>query len=123
MILSWTGGCATTGTDSPGQITSRYAEQDNVIIDPQKVPEDLRDLVPLARKWAIGDDVERADFMKSATIEEKKELVDRVSPKMDRIERYCAPLREQIPAPDEVVLFDMLMESVEEARPEIYPGK
>jgi hypothetical protein len=39
-------------------------------LDPGKVPADLRDLLPLAQRWGIGDDVDRAwlDTFKPGTM-------------------------------------------------------
>jgi hypothetical protein len=38
------------------------------------VPEDLRDLLPLAEKWGIGDDVDRTEALKRASDEELRAL-------------------------------------------------
>jgi len=43
-------------------------------LDTQKVPEHLRDLLPLAAKWGIDDDIIRDDFQQKASEEEKLEL-------------------------------------------------
>ena len=75
---------------------SRYADDEGMVLDPVKVPEDLRDLIPLAKKWAIGDEVERDVFERLASFEEKKEFIDSVWPRMKRIEEFCAPLRGQL---------------------------
>jgi hypothetical protein len=40
-----------------GSPSSGYA------LDPGKVPEPLRHLVPLARRWGVGDDVERMELI------------------------------------------------------------
>ena len=41
-------------------------------IDPANVPEDLRDLIPIAEAWGIGDDVIRGDHGESASPEQKE---------------------------------------------------
>ena len=52
-----------------------YAEnQPDIRIDPEKVPEHLRDLIPMAEKWGIGDDIIRSDLEEKATETEKKEF-------------------------------------------------
>lgn len=45
-------------------------------LNPTMVPPHLRDLVPLAEKWGIGDDIIRHDFIENATSSEKQELHD-----------------------------------------------
>lgn len=106
---------------SGGKIASRYADQEGVTIDPAKVPQELRDLIPLAKKWAIADDDERAALLRAAGNEEKKELVDKVWPRTQRIEQFSAQFKNEVPPPDEVVLFEMLLDTVEEAYPDVHP--
>jgi hypothetical protein len=101
---------------SPGPIRSRYAECEGVAIDPGRVPEDLRAVVEIARRWAIGDDVERQAFLASVTPEERRAFVDLVGPRLEAIEAYCSSLRQEVPIPDEVVLLDMMTEAFAEAR-------
>ena len=42
--------------------------------DLDAVPKNLRDLLPLAEKWGIGDDIIREDLQEKALDDEKKEL-------------------------------------------------
>lgn len=52
-----------------------YAEnRPNIEIDPDKVPAHLRDLIPMAEKWGVGDDIIRSDLEDKATEEEKSEF-------------------------------------------------
>ena len=44
--------------------------------DPNVVPENLRDILPLAEKWGIADDIFREDYQDKASAEEKQELVN-----------------------------------------------
>jgi len=46
-----------------------------IILDSNKVPDDLRHLIPLAEKWGIGDDIIRCDFEGKATYEEKMNYI------------------------------------------------
>ena len=43
-------------------------------LDPDQVPESLRDLLPLAGKWGIGDDIIRSDLQAKVKVDEKREL-------------------------------------------------
>ncbi len=54
-------------------------------LDPDKVPEDLRDLVPLAQRWGIGDDVARPERVQRATEAERSELRSAFGPRQARI--------------------------------------
>lgn len=53
------------------EITSRYA--DHVEIDPARVPEEFRHLLPLAKEWSIGDDVELDAYIEAAPLEKKRD--------------------------------------------------
>ena len=96
-------------------VTSRYADIEGVVIDPSKVPEHFRHLIPLAQHWSIGDDVERADMMWLTPYEELKAMVLAVSPLSDQIWHWCSSHHTDIPVPDEVVIFDMLSQAAAEA--------
>jgi hypothetical protein len=43
-------------------------------LDPNKVPAELRDLIPYAEQWGIGDDIIRSDVQAKATDSEKQAL-------------------------------------------------
>jgi hypothetical protein len=63
-----------------------YAENRPLIkLDPAKVPEGLRHLIPLAEKWGIGDDIIRNDLIDQATDAEKQELHDALYEPYERI--------------------------------------
>ena len=51
----------------------------------EEVPESLRDLIPLARKYGIGDDGDRSDLINAASPEELSELQNKVSPRQQEI--------------------------------------
>lgn len=56
-----------------------YAENRPVIeIDASSVPEHLRDLIPMAEKWGIGDDIIRGDYVEKATEEDKQQFAARL---------------------------------------------
>ena len=50
-----------------------------------EVPESLRDLIPLAIKFGVGDDVDRGDIMKAASAKELDELEAMVIPRAQEI--------------------------------------
>lgn len=54
----------------------------------QEVPEALRDLIPLAKKFGIGDDAERGEVISIATETERAELLRRVGPKLNLIDSW-----------------------------------
>ncbi len=56
--------------------------------DVPTLPDEFQFLQGLADKFAISDDVERGAKMEAATLEEKQDLVDAVSPHFDAINAY-----------------------------------
>jgi hypothetical protein len=103
----------------PNNIPSRYADYDGVQIDLRKVPRDLHIIVPYAKKWAICDDVERIEYRNQVSSKDTDEFYRVVASKVEAIEAYCDLHREEIPVPDEVVLFDLMLEAFAEISPGI----
>jgi hypothetical protein len=96
-------------------VTSRYSGIEGVVIDPAKVPEAFRHLIPLAKHWSIGDDVERHNLMRLTPDDEVKALVLAVRPFTDAIWNWCSSHDADIPVPDEVVVFEALAQAAAEA--------
>lgn len=61
-------------------ITSRYADNPKVSIDPAKVPAEFRHLLPLANEWSIGDDNELDLYIAAASEQQKSELIAAFGP-------------------------------------------
>jgi len=98
----------------------RYS--DDARIDESRVPERFRHLVPLAKYWSIGDDVDRARLMAKTSLAKKKALVDAVRPLWSELSEWCEGSHGfATPVPDEVVVFETLFEAVAEAEVEVYP--
>jgi hypothetical protein len=87
--------------------------------DESRVPEDRRDLVPLAKEWGSGDDLIRGEMVRRAGPEERSDLVARVLPRARRIQDYIegfgVPSLEK-PLPEECVRFMYMWDAAEEAR-------
>lgn len=81
LALCWIGCGAPDGPhESPGSPpSSRYS------LEPARVPDELRHLVPLAAEWGIGDDIERMERVETATAAEREALAAAVSPYQSRI--------------------------------------
>jgi hypothetical protein len=61
--------------DIPENEAEEAEEQRRAIrIDPDRVPVELRDLIPLARMWGLSDDGARGYFVDRASAREKQEL-------------------------------------------------
>ena len=57
-------------------------------VNPEKVPENLRSLIPMATKWGIGDDGIRDEREKKATKKEKAELKQAINGKEKLIDDW-----------------------------------
>ena len=82
-------------------------------LDADKVPADLRDLVPLAQRWGIGDDVDRSERIRQATASEKSELRAAFGPRQARITAWLDSFG-QGPMPDEAAAFMYTQLAIEE---------
>lgn len=107
-------GCPGTERGAAGEdaaVMSRY------VLDPAKVPVHLQELIPLAEKWGIGDDVERGEFIERASPEERQALRSAVAP-------YQAPITAWLDSfgsrqlSDEAAAFMYMQLAIEELPPD-----
>jgi hypothetical protein len=70
-----------------------YAEnRSDIRLNPDLVPADLRQLIPLAQKWGIGDDIIRNDLIDKSSDTEKQELHDALFESDERITEWLSSL-------------------------------
>lgn len=61
-----------------------------VALDPERVPEDLRHLIPYAERWGITDDLMLEDVLSKAPPPEIADLKRVVGENEDRLEQWLA---------------------------------
>ena len=88
-------------------ITSRYSDIPEVVINESKIPVEVRHLLPLAREWSISDDVELEDFIAAASPEKQREFFEAFRPHFDALAKWNRESQGLVPQPDELVLFDI----------------
>ena len=92
-----------------------YAEnRPEIKLDPEKVPQELRDLVPLAEKWGIGDDIMRYDFGIKASMEEKQELSDKFNNRHELIRNWLNEFGDAKLMTDEAAAYMYMAIAVDE---------
>jgi len=97
-------------------ITSRYADISEVIIDPANVPEQFRHLIPLAKEWSIGDDAELEFYIEAASDSTKRQLVDAFAPHFAALWEWHQQCANLVPQPDELILFDIAANAANEVQ-------
>jgi hypothetical protein len=89
------------------KIESRYSDIPEVSIDESKIPVEFRHLIPLAREWSIGDDVELDAYIEAASDEKRRQLFEAFRPHFNALAKWSEESAHLVPQPDELVLFDM----------------
>ena len=82
-------------------------------LDSAKVPEDLRDLVPFAQRWGIGDDVARSERVHKATAAERAEVRAAFGPRQARITAWLDSFGQGV-MPEEAAAFMYTQLAIEE---------
>jgi hypothetical protein len=86
---------------------------DGLTLDPDRLPADLRALMPLIKVWAVGDDAKRRQLLERAGTEERERLIREVGPLMGRINAYLDSFPpNELPA--KAILAGRLAEAVAE---------
>ena len=88
-------------------ITSRYSDIPEVVIDESKIPADVRHLLPLAREWSISDDVELDAFITATSPEKRREFFEAFHHHFAALAKWNRDSAQLVPQPDELVLFDI----------------
>lgn len=83
-------------------------------INPENVPSNLRDLISLAEKWGIGDDIIRVDFEEKATDSEKEELKNRLKGRTIEITSWLDSFQDDKAMTDEAGHFMFMLEALDE---------
>lgn len=92
-------------------------ERDRAIaaLDESAVPLSLHAVLPLARRYGVGDDPSRAYFINRTTNAERKRHLALVEPHLDEIQRWVST-HEPGSMPAEAAAFFWLLEAIEEMR-------
>ncbi len=111
LLLSSLAGCSgREATRDPGSSPAADAVPP---LDSDKVPADLRDLVPLAQRWGIGDDVARSERVQKATDAERSELRAAFGPRQARITAWLDSFGQRA-MPEEAAAFMYTQLAIEE---------
>jgi hypothetical protein len=74
-------------------------------LDEKRVPDDLRDLIPIVEKWGIADDIIRGDFQSKASQAEKDALRKALTGRNSRITKWLDTFSEKLPMTPEAAAF------------------
>jgi hypothetical protein len=81
--------------------------------DEAKVPADLRDLIPVAQRFGIGDDVHRGQVIRKTRVTERKAVAAAVGSRAQRVQGWLDSLGEP-PYGTEAACFFWFLEALEE---------
>ena len=95
-----------TREQAPAQTATHQLQADNV-------PPNLRHLIPLAERWGIGDDVDRAEFGERATDADRQALVKAIAQHQAAITAWLDSFGTR-PLTDEAAAFMYMQLAVEE---------
>jgi hypothetical protein len=85
-------------------------------LDPNNVPANLRDLIELAAKWGIGDDIIRDDFEQRASAGDKQELRRALTGRTAEVTRWLDSSEAGRPMTAEAACFMYMLEALDEMR-------
>jgi hypothetical protein len=93
----------------------RARDEATASLDEQLVPESFRSLLPLARRYGVGDDPCRGLFISKTPKPERKRHLALAEPHLDDIQRWTDSF-EAGSMPPEATVFFWLLEALEEMR-------
>lgn len=88
-------------------ITSRYSDIPEVVINESKILARVLPLLPLAREWSISDDAELEAYIAEAPEQKRREFFEAFRPHFRALAEWHKASAHLVPQPDELVLFDI----------------
>ncbi|MFH0938642.1 MAG: hypothetical protein V1899_05105 [Planctomycetota bacterium] len=82
-------------------------------INPENVPPNLRDLIPMAEKWGIGDDIIRDDFEQKAAVADKEEFKNKLKGRTKEVNDWLDSFKNSDMS-EEASHFMMMLEALDE---------
>jgi hypothetical protein len=113
VVLVLMGLCACSQRETTRDPKSSRGDEAVPRLNTAKVPADLRDLVPLAQRWGIGDDGARSEQVEKATAAERSELRAAFGPRQAQITAWLDSFG-QGPMPEEAAAFMYTQLAIEE---------
>jgi hypothetical protein len=92
---------------------SIFQKAKNGKIYAKNIPENLRHLIPLLKKWSISDDSEREQLIEETSEKQKNKLVNSIYPLMREINEFLDSFQDS-PLTNEAILLGNLAELVSE---------
>jgi len=92
-----------------------YAEnRPDINIDPMKVPENLHDLIPMAEKWGVPDDIIRSDIEEKASDMEKEAFRAKLKGRTRQVTDWLDSYGEEQTMSKEAGYFMFMLEALDE---------
>jgi hypothetical protein len=95
------------------QLGASAEDYDQIEMDPAHVPEDLRDLIPMAEQWGIGDDVIRGDYGEAASAEQKERFKAALTGRTARVTEWLDSFGTEAMS-EEAGVFMYMLEALDE---------
>lgn len=92
-----------------------YAEnRPEIKIDPMRVPENLCDLIAMAEKWGVGNDIIRSEIEENASDMEKEAFRAKLKGRTKQVTDWLDSYGAEQPMPEEAAHFMYMLESLDE---------
>jgi hypothetical protein len=92
-----------------------FEKESKSIILEKNIPNNLRPLFPLLKKWSVSDDGEREQLIEETSKRQKKKLISTVEPLMKEINVFLDSFKNE-PLNEEAILLGNLAELVSELK-------
>ncbi len=100
-----------------GEMKAKYGltaeNRPTIRIEPSKVPENLHDLIPMAERWGVGDDIIRDDLEEKASKEQKQDFREKMTGRTDDVTAWLDSFSDGIMS-DEAGHFMYMLSALDE---------
>ena len=103
---------ASAGSESPKELKAQILDEFAQTLDPKTVPNNLRDLIPFAERWGIGDDIARGDLVRVSSATERQRLVNALRGRSANVRLWLDSFPDGRSMPESAVAFMYMLDAL-----------
>ena len=99
--------------EDPKELEALILDEFAQTLDPQTVPDNLRDLIPFAERWGIGDDPALGDLVRVSSETQRRLFVNALRDHTEKVHEWIDSFPDARSMPESAIAFMYMLDALE----------